>query len=94
MAEDELIDILVYATPKSWSREMDRQGFDPINKTLREVVDFMECIEQAEDFDGQKVDHNQRKPHGNGKPKKKSKASSGTAHCLIHGKGSHSSDEC
>ena len=94
MAEDELIDILVYATPKSWSREMDRQGFDPINKRLREVVDFMERIEQSEDFDGQKVDHGQPKTQGQGKAKKKSKSSSGTAYCLIHGKGSHSSDEC
>ena len=30
MGNDELIDILIYATPRSWSREMERQGFDPI----------------------------------------------------------------
>ena len=31
---------------------MDRQGFDPITKTLSEVVNLMERIEQSEDFDG------------------------------------------
>ena len=53
MSNDELIDILIYATPKSWMREMDRQGFDPVTKTLQEVVTFMERIEQSKDFDGQ-----------------------------------------
>ena len=68
---------------------MDQQGFDPVNKTLSEVAQFMERIEQAEDFD----------PSPDSKPEassnKKSKTGLGKSkHCLIHGQGGHSSDEC
>ena len=28
-----IIDILIYGIPKSWQREMDRQGFDPCTTT-------------------------------------------------------------
>ena len=95
MGEDELIDILICATPKSWGREMDRQGFDPINKTLTEVVDFMERIEQAEDFDGQAVDHQQRSSKSSDSAKKSKTSSSGKSkYCLIHGPNTHPSDEC
>ena len=92
MGNDELIDILIYATPRSWSREMERQGFDPITSTLPQVVDFMERIEQAEDFDGQKVDHGQKTSTNSNKKKKSSDGGSKT--CLIHGAGTHSSNEC
>ena len=91
MSEDELIDIMLYATPRSWSREMDRQGFDPVVKNLAEVVQFMERIEQSEDFDAQ--DPKPKAASSN----KKSKTTSGNGSskfCLIHGKGGHSSDEC
>jgi len=39
---------------KSWQREMDRQGFDPLAKTVTAVVEFMEHIEMSEDFDGER----------------------------------------
>jgi len=29
LGEDEIVDILLCGTPKSWQREMDCQGFDP-----------------------------------------------------------------
>ena len=93
MSEDELIDILVYATPKSWSREMDRQGFDPINKRLGEVVDFMERIKQAEDFDGQKVEKESSKSASK-KKAKTGNSSSKDRYCLIHGPNTHPSNEC
>ena len=93
MDEDELIDILVFGTPRSWTREMDRQGFDPINKSLGEVVDFMERIEQAEDFDGQTIDHNETN-RSSGNNKKKSKTSGKGKYCLLHGPNTHPTDEC
>ena len=93
MGEDELIDILLFGTPKSWTREMDRQGFDPINKALGEVVDFMERIEQAEDFDGQTIDHSQ-KNQSSSNGKKKVKTSSKGKYCLLHGPNTHPTDEC
>ena len=92
MGEDELIDILVFGTPKSWTREMDRQGFDPLNKHLNEVVDFMERIEQSEDFDGQAIDHQRNQSSGNNK--KKSKTSGKGKFCLLHGPNTHPTDEC
>ena len=51
LAPDELIDILLFATPKSWQKEMERQGFDPMDdKEITDIVDFLE------NFDGTKVD--------------------------------------
>ena len=49
LSNDELIDILLFGTPKSWQREMDRQGFDPLDNTIQAVVAFMERIEESED---------------------------------------------
>jgi hypothetical protein len=95
---DEIIDILLYGTPKSWSKEMDRQGFDPMDHTPLEVVDFMEQIETAEDFDGQIVENNKsannnnkKSSNGNGKDNGTSKSGK---YCALHGKGNHSTDDC
>ena len=94
---DEMSDILLYATPKSWSREMDRQGWDPVIHTPSEIVEFMERIESTEDFDAgraqSKIQSKGKKSSGNGKSKS-SGGASGTKYCLIHGTGNHSSDDC
>ena len=91
LKEDEMIDILCYSCPKSWAREMDRQGFDPLTKTVNEVVGFLEQIENAEEFDNQKVDHNQKAPTDN---KKKKHSQSKGKYCMLHGKGNHTTEEC
>jgi hypothetical protein len=96
LLDDEIIDILFYGTPKSWFREMDRQGFDPLASTPTQVIDFLERIEQSEDFDGLRVDQCQ-KSSGNKKKdssKKKSGNKSGSKYCMLHGNCSHSTDEC
>jgi len=54
LAEDEIVDILVYGTPKSWQKELDRQGFDPLGHTPMEIVAFMERIKASEEFDADK----------------------------------------
>jgi len=54
LSDNEIIDILLFGTPKSWQREMDHQGFAPLTKTPTELVEFMERIEMSEDFDGNK----------------------------------------
>jgi len=54
LAEDEIADILLYGTPKSWQREMDCQGFDPLMQTPMQVVAFMEWIETSEELDSDK----------------------------------------
>ncbi len=94
LSEDELIDILLFGTPKSWQNEMDRQGFDPIANCAADVVAFMEQIETAEEFNG-----NAEPVKGN-KHAAKKKKSSGTAtdkgdkNCLLHGNAGHTTDEC
>ena len=49
LSANEISDI---RTPKSWQREMDRQGFDPMASATQQIVQFMERIEMSEDFDG------------------------------------------
>jgi hypothetical protein len=56
---DEVIDIVLNGVPRAWICNMDKQDFDPITKTLAEVVDFCERMEAGKDFeparDGQKT---------------------------------------
>ena len=96
--QDELLDIILFGTPKSWQREMDRQGKDPHLMTVAEVVEFMEQIEAAEDFDANKTtpkDKSKDKSKGKGNPKKDgSSGGKRDAYCLIHGQCSHTSDQC
>ena len=73
---DEIIDIMVYGIPKSWQREMDRQGFDPYSTTDPvDTVNFLEQIEAAEEFDSPNKVAN---GNSNGIAKKKSSSSSNT----------------
>ena len=94
LSDDELTDLVISGTPNSWSREMDRQGFDPIEHTCAEVVNFMEQIETSEDFDGTKVNHDKKPPGKNKKGNNNNGHNKGQKHCLIHGYGGHSTDEC
>jgi len=97
LTTNELIDILLFGTPKSWQREMDRQGFDPLAKTVTEVVEFMERIEMSEDFDGdRKVAAATKK--GNNNKNKSNKVNSGAdgfKYCMLHGNNNtHYTSEC
>jgi hypothetical protein len=49
LSQDEMIDILLHGTPRSWQNETERQGFDPMASTANEVVDFMENIEAVKE---------------------------------------------
>ena len=45
------MDIILCGTPKSWHREMDRQGCDPLtHSTSDDVIVFMENLEHAEEL--------------------------------------------
>ena len=48
---DEILDVILFGTPKHWEKEMDKQGFDPLANTLADVVAKLEDIETAEGFD-------------------------------------------
>jgi len=84
---DEIIDILLFGTPKTWQREMDRQGFDPPATTVTQAVEFMEHIKMSEDFDGDnKVAATTKKSNNNkNKSNKGNSGADGSKHCMLHG---------
>jgi hypothetical protein len=47
----ELVDIMLFATPKKWQHDMDQMGIDPMEKTSIELLRFMESCEAMENFD-------------------------------------------
>jgi hypothetical protein len=49
LSHDKLIDIVLFRTPKSWQNEMEQQGFDPMEQSLFQVIDFMERVESVEE---------------------------------------------
>ena len=101
---DELIDIILYGIPRSWHKEMERQGFDPYeaNKTPSELIGFLEQIESAEEFDTHSdSNNNKKKPAGkksnNNGNNSGSKSSNDKPkyYCKKHGENfSHDTEDC
>ena len=94
LTDGEIKDMLTFGSPSSWTREMDRQGFDPIEHTVDELVSFLERIELSEDFDHtatneQAIPKKDKKKQG----KTPQKILSGRD-CLFHGPNTHPSNEC
>jgi hypothetical protein len=79
---------------------MSYEDFDPIIKTLAEVVDFCKRMEAVEDFepahDGQKTSHKSKSDKKKDYSKQgKSDSKSSDKYCLLHGNNtSHTTDEC
>ena len=92
LSDDELLDIILFGTPKSWQKEMEKQGYDPMGQPLNEVVDFLENIESAEDFENGKSEEKKKK--SSSKTKSKSSSSNGELYCMLHGKGNHATEDC
>jgi len=97
LTPNEIIDVLLFGTPKSWRHEMDCQGIDPLARTVTEVAEFIVRIEMSEDFDGnRKVAAVTKK--GNNKTKSNNKGNSGadgSKHCMLHGNNNaHDTLEC
>jgi hypothetical protein len=103
LAMDEVVNILLFATPNSWQVKMEEQNWNPMVHTPTEVVDFMECLEST------KVMDHRSTIMTNGKDKKKSakkKNSSSnnnnnggsddnTYCCKVHGhNNSHNTKQC
>ena len=102
LPDDEILDIILFGTPKSWEREMDKQGFDPFSHQLNDVVDKLEDIETAEGFDAEATKvttkKDKKKPAkakgNNNKSSNNTTENGNKKHCLFHGWGGHSTDEC
>ena len=75
---------------------MDRQGFDPMGHDINQVVDFMEQIEAAEDFDPNPKNKSKDKSKGKGKNNQPKKSGNGKSNefCLYHGECGHSTEDC
>lgn len=99
LSPDEIIDVVLNGIPRSWMKEMDKQGFDPVEKELQEVVDFCERMENAEDFEpareGGKTKSNDGKSNKPHKGSPKGKSNGGGKYCLLHGDNpTHNTDDC
>jgi len=97
LTPDKIIGILLFGTPKSWQRKMDRQGFDPLASTVAQAVEFMERIEMSEDFNGDKKVAAVTKKGNNNKKKsnKGNLGADGSKCCVLHGNNNtHDSSEC
>ena len=97
LPDDEILDIIIFGIPKSWEKEMERQGFDPMAQTLPDVIAKLEDIESAEGFDAEatKVTNTKTtKKKSPAKPSNESNQGNNKKHCLYHGWGGHTTDEC
>ena len=50
LPEDEVIELIEFALPREWQRQMLVQGFDPASKSIQDLVDFCERLEIAEEI--------------------------------------------
>ena len=95
-SQDELLDIILFGTPKSWQKEMEKQGFDPMDHKLNQVIDKMESLESTEDFEHDHTIKSSAKKGKDYKSGKKSANSKGkqNLYCMYHGEGGHKTDDC
>ena len=95
LTDDEMLDIILFGTPKSWQKEAERQGFDPFVSGFQATVQFFERIEATEEKPqskpAAKKDNNSKK---NSKDWKSTDKSKRKGYCLIHGDCGHNTDEC
>ena len=95
--DEELTDILLFGMPKTWQKEMDKQGFDPLESNVYDVVNFMERIEATEDFDSKattayKIPKKSKKGSPGGSKKDNKKPG---FYCTHHGENhTHDSKQC
>ena len=63
MQIDEIKEIIEFAAPQSWQRELLKQGVDVTQKSLEDIVDFFERLETSEQIygsSGNKKDDNKK----------------------------------
>ena len=103
LSNDELLEIYHCSIPSSWSKEMQRQGFDPMEHTSDEFLEFCERLEAAEDFQPDKKSDNNNNKGGRSKkqpkirdnrPHGKGDRSGEPNNCMLHGANTHPTSEC
>ncbi len=94
LSNDEIIDIIMYGCPKSWTRELDRLGIDPWvpGTDPWTIVSALDRIETSEGFE---PSVKQPSSKNGKKDSKKGKHKSGNGKfCAVHGECAHDSSEC
>ena len=98
LPDDEILDVVLFGIPKNWEREMDKQGFDPFANQLADVLAKLEDIETAEGFDAEPAKpapkKDKKRPAKETTTTNESGAGNNKKHCMYHGWGSHTTDEC
>ena len=107
IAEDEMIENFEFAIPATWRQAMILQGFEPIDHSLDELIEFCERLEFSEDLvntthagNGKnrgKSDDEKTSKRNRGGPKSGTVGEGATAEydCLYHGKNkTHTTDQC
>ena len=83
LLEDKLVELVECGIPNVWQKQMVMQGFDPINHTMRDLINFTERLEVVETMDG----HHHKKPAGV-KPKARPSAAKKSNGATLHAKSS------
>jgi hypothetical protein len=97
LANDELMDIFEFSIPNAWQKEAIRQGFDIMQHTASEFVEFCERLESTEDTpiinkpEGKLKATRKRKINDTSEAIEKAR---GKKYCMLHGAGAHTTEEC
>jgi hypothetical protein len=105
LLEDELLDIYENGVPNSWQKQFLLQGFDPIEHTKQEFLEFCERLEATEDIFVENPNASKRKAstkntyksrEGRNPVNKSTRNSTGTQrYCRLHGQQqSHDTATC
>ena len=86
-SDEEMTDAILFGKTRAWQNEMDRQGFDPMEKTPGEAIAFTENIEATEDRPDVSKKSNATSKKQAKKPKKSGNSNGGKTkcHCTEHG---------
>ena len=99
MPDDDLMDILEFACPTGWQKQMRLQDFDTSQKTFSDLLDFCENLEELEELEQQTNTKKTGNKKDSGRTKKRKAESeyseSKKYYCMLHGTNtSHNSEDC
>jgi len=108
MSDDDIKDLLEHGIPNAWKKEMTRQGFDPIENTTTQFVEFCERMEVTESINSTKFGTRSNASPSDGKhqgaishakssergTKSKRKKRQNEKFCVYHNCYGHDTGEC
>ena len=101
LPDDKLMDIFEYSIPNTWQKQATIQGFDIMQHTPSEFVEFCERLESVEDDETPKKKSDSNSTEKNSRGNKRNQKQRGsdkhqskdTPTCMLHGPG-HSTEDC